>query len=48
MGALSRAGHHHAYELAPTAGELRGWQTGVHAVVAELNRVSGTPSRTRA
>jgi hypothetical protein len=26
---LSRAGHHHAYELAPTAAELRGWHTAV-------------------
>ena len=24
-GALSRACHHHSYELAPTAGELEGW-----------------------
>ena len=30
--ALSRACHHHAYELAPTAGELRGW----FSVVEEL------------
>ena len=30
--ALSRACHHHAYELAPTADELRGWL----AVVEEL------------
>jgi hypothetical protein len=30
--ALSRACHHHAYELAPTAAELRGWL----AVVEEL------------
>jgi hypothetical protein len=30
--ALSRACHHHAYELAPTAGELEGW----FLVVAEL------------
>jgi hypothetical protein len=26
---LSRASHHHAYELAPTAGELQGWFTAV-------------------
>jgi hypothetical protein len=30
--ALSRACHHHAYELAPTAAELRGW----FSVVGEL------------
>ena len=28
-GALSRACHHHSYELAPTAGELEGWIAGV-------------------
>ncbi len=28
-GALSRACHHHSYELAPTAGELEGWITWV-------------------
>ena len=31
---LSRAGHHHAYELAPTAAELRSW----HAAVIQLAR----------
>jgi len=31
---LSRAAHHHAYELAPTAAELRGW----HAAVIQLAR----------
>jgi hypothetical protein len=30
--ALSRACHHHAYELAPTSGELHAWFT----VVSEL------------
>ena len=29
-GTLSRACHHHSYELAPTAGELEGWITWVH------------------
>jgi hypothetical protein len=29
---LSRAAHHHAYELAPTAAELRRW----HANVTQL------------
>jgi hypothetical protein len=35
--ALSRACHHHPYELAPTAGELQGW----FAVVEELIRQVG-------
>ena len=30
-GALSRACHHHPYELAPTAGELSGWIEAVEA-----------------
>lgn len=34
--ALSRAAHHHAYELAPTAAELRGWHIGVHRVATGL------------
>ena len=34
--ALSRASHHHPYELAPTADELRGWLS----VVEELIRKS--------
>lgn len=32
---LAGAAHHHAYELAPTAGELRGW----HAAVARLGEL---------
>jgi hypothetical protein len=36
--ALSRACHHHQYELAPTAGELHGW----FVVVGELIRKVGT------
>ena len=35
--ALSRASHHHAYELAPTAAELRGW----FSVVEELIQKEG-------
>jgi hypothetical protein len=31
--ALSRACHHHPYELAPTAAELRGWLSVVEALV---------------
>jgi hypothetical protein len=33
---LARATHHHAYDLAPTAAELRRWHGLVRAVVAEL------------
>jgi hypothetical protein len=33
---LAGAAHHHAYELAPTAGELRGWHTGVTELAALL------------
>jgi hypothetical protein len=33
---LSRAGHQHAYELAPTAAELRRWHGEVVAAVATL------------
>lgn len=35
---LSRAAHHQAYELAPTAAELRGWHSDVARVVAHLAR----------
>jgi len=35
--ALSRACHHHSYELGPTAGELRSW----FAVVGDLVRHAG-------
>ncbi|MDT7618358.1 MAG: hypothetical protein QOF00_5805 [Pseudonocardiales bacterium] len=34
---LSRAAHHHAYELAPTAAELREWHTAVLGVVDGLH-----------
>lgn len=33
---LSRAAHHHAYELAPTAAELRSWHREVSDVAAAL------------
>lgn len=33
---LSRAAHHHAYELAPTASELRDWHSSVSKLVAAL------------
>jgi hypothetical protein len=36
--ALSRASHHHAYELAPTLAELRSWSLAVRDAVAVLRR----------
>ncbi|MEQ3554643.1 hypothetical protein WIS52_29615 [Pseudonocardia nematodicida] len=33
---LSRAAHHHAYELAPTAAELRAWHGEAEAVIKGL------------
>jgi hypothetical protein len=39
--ALSRAAHHHAYELAPTATELRSWHTeGIEVVLGLARRTS--------
>jgi hypothetical protein len=35
--ALARACHHHAYELAPTAAELRAWLSMVDALVAQAD-----------
>ncbi|MBX6355881.1 MAG: hypothetical protein IRZ05_08490 [Micromonosporaceae bacterium] len=40
--ALSRASHHHSYELAPTATELRHLRDEVAAVVTGLRRLSPT------
>ncbi len=34
--ALSRAAHHHAYELSPTSAELRGWHRNVYDAAADL------------
>jgi hypothetical protein len=34
---LSRAAHHHAYELAPTAAELRRWHTNVTQLAGMLS-----------
>ena len=34
--ALSRAAHHHAYELSPTSAELRGWHRNVYEAAADL------------
>lgn len=36
--ALSRACHHHAYELGPTAGELRSWLAVVNELVRRVER----------
>ncbi len=36
--ALSRASHHHAYELAPTREELLGWLEGVGALIEQTER----------
>jgi len=36
--ALSRATHHHGYELAPTAGELQAWMGTVEEVVGRAER----------
>jgi hypothetical protein len=36
---LSRATHHHAYELCPTANELRGWGEMVGRVIVDLSKV---------
>ncbi len=41
--ALSRACHHHAYDLAPTAIELRTWSRSVRLTTAQLRRL-GTSS----
>jgi hypothetical protein len=38
---LARAAHHHAYELAPTAAELRGWHSTVRHVCTELGARNG-------
>lgn len=43
--ALSRACHHHPYELAPTAGELEGWLGTVTALATRLE--AGDPARAK-
>jgi len=35
--ALSRAGHHHPYDLAPTVAELRGWLVEASEIVTRLD-----------
>jgi len=41
---LARATHHHAYELAPTAAELRTW----HELVSKITKVVGASGLTAA
>jgi hypothetical protein len=40
---LSRAAHHHVYELAPTAAELRSWLTDVSQLASDLAAEPGAP-----
>ncbi len=40
---LSRAMHHHIYELAPTVPELRGWHEDVTALLTQLPQAIPTP-----
>jgi hypothetical protein len=40
---LARATHHHAYELAPTAAELRGWHRAVSQLVDDLGQATDSP-----
>ncbi|MEV4656448.1 hypothetical protein [Micromonospora sp. NPDC049301] len=39
---LSRAMHHHTYELAPTVAELRGWHQDVTALLPQLELAGPT------
>jgi hypothetical protein len=41
---LSRAMHHHTYELAPTVAELQGWHDDVIALLPHLERAGSTGS----
>lgn len=41
--ALSRAAHHHAYELAPTAAELRSWHLAVRSLDDGLRSAGAQP-----
>lgn len=44
-GGLSRACHHHAYELPPTAGELHGWIDVVEELIKAVSaQGASTPS----
>jgi hypothetical protein len=42
---LARATHHHAYDLAPTAAELRGWHDLVVTIAAALSASTASVSR---
>jgi hypothetical protein len=42
--ALSRACHHHPYELAPTAGELQSWFLVVRELIRKVGPSSGPPA----
>lgn len=42
--ALSRAAHHHAYELAPTGAEIRTWHRDVLTLTEALHRNTEGPS----
>lgn len=44
---LSRAAHHHAYELGPTVAELHGWHSSVSKLVEALSAVTPREGRTR-
>jgi hypothetical protein len=44
---LAGAAHHHAYELAPNAAELRGWHTAVSQLTAMLTAHVRLPRETR-
>lgn len=39
--ALSRACHHHPYELAPTVAEIEGWLSSVEKVVSVIEEADG-------
>jgi hypothetical protein len=43
---LSRAAHHHAYELSPTGAELRSWHDEVRSLADDLNRAADQTSAT--
>lgn len=40
---LSRAGHHHHYELSPTTAELRRWLAEARILVTRLENAAGSP-----
>ena len=42
---LARATHHHVYELAPTAAELRGWHRAVSQLADDLGQATDSPDR---